>query len=94
MSPPRECRRAKRIGKQVAARRSAAGLSIPELAIRLGVDRVHVWRIETGRGVPSLSLLEKMAALFGVTLDELRFGAQKNDATRRLSAREPNQNTA
>ena len=59
-------------GKRVAAHRERLGLSRPALAKKLGVDRTHVWRIEEGEAPPSLHLLEQMAALFGVTLDELR----------------------
>lgn len=47
-------------------------MSGPQLAARLKIDRTHVWRIECGETVPSLDLLEKMAELFGVSLDELR----------------------
>ena len=65
-------RTAKIVGRQVERLRTQRGLTRPGLAARLGVDRTHVWRIETGETLPSLALLDKMAGLFGVTLDALR----------------------
>jgi transcriptional regulator with XRE-family HTH domain len=65
-------RRAKFTGRRVAAQRKLLGLSVPDCAGRLGIDRTYLWRIEEGRVTPSLDLLERMAAFFGVTLDELR----------------------
>lgn len=60
------------VGKRVAEHRERLKLSRPELAARLSVDRTHVWRIEAGRTLPSLPLLDRLARLFGVTLDDLR----------------------
>jgi transcriptional regulator with XRE-family HTH domain len=65
-------RKAKVIGKQVASQRARLGLTGPQLARRLKVHRTHVWRIEEGETLPSLDLLDEMARLFGVGLDELR----------------------
>jgi transcriptional regulator with XRE-family HTH domain len=65
-------RTAKVVGRQVERLRNDAKLTRPALARKLGVNRTHVWRIETGGTLPSLDLLDRMARLFDVTLDELR----------------------
>lgn len=65
-------RTARTIGKQVAAHRARLGLTRPALAAKMDIDRTHVWRIEQGETLPSLDLLDRLARLFGVTLDELR----------------------
>jgi transcriptional regulator with XRE-family HTH domain len=65
-------RKAKVIGKQVAAQREQKGWTRPQLAGRLSIDRTHVWRIEKGESLPSLDLLDRMSRLFGVGLDSLR----------------------
>jgi transcriptional regulator with XRE-family HTH domain len=65
-------RTARIVGKQVARLRDREGWTRPELATKLKIDRTHVWRIEAGETLPSLDLLDRMSALFGVSLDELR----------------------
>lgn len=60
------------IGKRVEAHRLRLGWSRPELAAKLSIDRTHVWRIEAGQTLPSLPLLDRLAGLFDVTLDDLR----------------------
>ena len=60
------------VGREVAAHRERRGWSRPELAAKLGIDRTHVWRIEQGETLPSLDLLDSIASLFGVTLNDLR----------------------
>ncbi len=69
---PSSKRTARVIGKKVAAHRVRRGMTRPALARELAVDRTHVWRIEQGESLPSLGLLDRMARLFGVTLDEMR----------------------
>lgn len=44
------------------------GLTQEELSNRLGIDRTHLSKIETGRVKPSLSLLERIASELGVQL--------------------------
>ena len=59
------------VGQRVAAHRGKKGWSRPELADKLDINRTHLWRIECGRASPSLGLLDRMARLFGVSLDKL-----------------------
>jgi putative transcriptional regulator len=51
--------------------RARHDLSQAELAAKLGVSRQTVNAIETGRCEPSLSLAFKIAALFGVKIEEV-----------------------
>lgn len=54
-----------------AAARQAAKLSASELARRLGIDRVTVWRWENGKQKPENSeVVQKFAEATGVDLDE------------------------
>lgn len=73
-------------------RRSLLGaLSCPQLASRMGVSRSYVHYIVTGKRVPSLETARRMAAVLGLTLDELygrlkpAAGAKKGAAPRALS---------
>ena len=51
--------------------RAARQMSAPELARRSGVTRPMIWRIETGKSIPTLHLIARLTAGLGVTLEEL-----------------------
>jgi transcriptional regulator with XRE-family HTH domain len=51
--------------------REARGLSLREAARRADVDPSHLWRVEAGQHAPSLRLAVRLAALYGVALDDL-----------------------
>lgn len=59
------------LGKNIAARRQAMGLTQAELAERLSADTVTVSRFERGSHLPSLQRLETIADTLGVPLAEL-----------------------
>lgn len=54
--------------------RTARGMSQEELAAALGVSRQSVSKWETGAATPELDKVAALAALFGVTMDELVLG--------------------
>ena len=54
--------------------RAARGMSQEELAAALGVSRQSVSKWETGAATPELDKVAALAALFGVTMDELVLG--------------------
>ncbi|MFL5796613.1 MAG: helix-turn-helix transcriptional regulator [Actinomycetota bacterium] len=56
---------AERIGRQVAQARRDAGLTQAELAERMGTTQSAVSRLESGRSVPSLPVLQKVARATG-----------------------------
>ena len=61
------------IGERLRAERQARGLSLRDLAERLGVSSSLISQIETGRARPSVSTLYAIAAELGVSLDDLLF---------------------
>ena len=60
-----------RLGRNLAARRKALGLTQAGVAERLGVDTETLSRFERGKHVPSLLTLEHLAAVLGSTCGEL-----------------------
>ncbi|HLH13823.1 MAG TPA: helix-turn-helix transcriptional regulator, partial [Solirubrobacteraceae bacterium] len=68
------------IGTRLRERREALGLTQQALAEELGVTHQHVSRLESGRAMPSLDLVVRLAARFGITTDELLTGAERAPA--------------
>ena len=60
---------------KIAEIRKSKGLSQERLAALSGVHRVTIARLETGKTVPKLPTLKRLAVALGVTLDELTEGA-------------------
>lgn len=58
-------------GNYICSLRRAAGLTQSELAGRLGVTNKAVSKWENGRAKPTTDTIRNMAALFGVTVEEL-----------------------
>ena len=64
------------VGPRLRAHREQRGLSLRELARRLGVSPSAISQIETGKSRPSVSTLYSIVSELGMSLDEL-FGAPK-----------------
>jgi transcriptional regulator with XRE-family HTH domain len=64
------------VGPRLRAHREQRGLSLRELARRLGVSPSAISQIETGKSRPSVSTLYAIVSELGMSLDEL-FGAAK-----------------
>lgn len=60
-----------RFGKRVLELRKAQGWKQEELGKRLGTSGVVVGRYERGGMMPSIEVAQKMAEIFGVTVDYL-----------------------
>jgi transcriptional regulator with XRE-family HTH domain len=79
---PQRARRAARppleedVGPRLRAHREQAGLSLRELARRLGVSPSAISQIETGKSRPSVSTLYSIVSELGMSLDEL-FGSPR-----------------
>jgi transcriptional regulator with XRE-family HTH domain/quercetin dioxygenase-like cupin family protein len=78
----REAGRARRpdypqIGDQLRVRRRELGLSLRELAERLGVSPSLISQIERGRANPSVSTLYAIVGELDVSLDELLFNERR-----------------
>jgi transcriptional regulator with XRE-family HTH domain len=82
-APQRRARRSARpplqedVGPRLRAHREQRGLSLRELARRLGVSPSAISQIETGKSRPSVSTLYSIVSELGMSLDEL-FGAPKS----------------
>jgi len=60
-----------RIAARIAAERDSRGWSVGELAVRSGVSRAMISKIERGDAKPTASLLGKLSAAFHVPLSLL-----------------------
>src|SRR5207245_6997291 len=58
-----------KLGLELAARRQAAGLTQAELARRMGTTQAAISRMEGGRVLPSLLVLERFAQATGEPLE-------------------------
>jgi len=63
------------LGREIARRRSAAGLSQAELAAAAGMPRATVIGYEHGRRYPPLPALVDLAAVLGCTAGQIVDGA-------------------
>jgi transcriptional regulator with XRE-family HTH domain len=64
------------MGDRLRAERLSHGLSLRELASRLGVSPSLISQVETGRATPSVSTLYAIASELGVSLDDLLFNGR------------------
>ena len=68
------------MAQRLVDRRKAAGLSQEALAAQLGVSRQAVSKWERSESSPDTDNLIALAALYGVSLDELLYGKAAHDA--------------
>lgn len=68
-----------RIGANIQAARERAKYTQEELSEIIGITPNHLSAIERGASGASLETIEKICALFGISVDYLFFGEQKND---------------
>ncbi len=59
------------VGERVRAARAAAGLTVRELARRIGLSASHVSQVERGLGAFSVPALYAVASELGVTMNDL-----------------------
>lgn len=65
------------LGKRIAALRKEKGMTQEELAEKLGVSPQAISKWENGQSCPDISLLPRLAVIFGVTTDLLLTGEQE-----------------
>lgn len=76
MLPRRRALAQNTIGARLYALRITHNLTQQELAAQIGVSRSYIAQIETGRCLPALDALKRLATDFQVTVDFLRHGAE------------------
>jgi transcriptional regulator with XRE-family HTH domain len=59
------------VGENIKKLRKEKGLQQKQIAIELGIDQSNYNKIENGKREPSLDLLNKLAGLFGVSVDDI-----------------------
>lgn len=69
------------IAERLREAREASGLSQGQVAKKLDLHRPTVTEIEAGRRKVSAQELEKLAAIYGVTVDWIVSGATGDDST-------------
>jgi transcriptional regulator with XRE-family HTH domain len=77
------------IGEQLRVRRQARGLSLRDLAERLGCSPSLISQIERGLANPSVSTLYGMVAELDVSLDELLFNERRPTSSAAAPGAEP-----
>lgn len=68
------------IGARIEKLRRKSGMTQQALAEKLGVTDKAVSKWENGSGYPDITVLPKISALFGVTVDYLMFGQKRGIA--------------
>lgn len=58
-----------RIGQRIAALRKLAGMSQEQLALRAGLQRTHISRIEAGKYAVTLETIQAIAEALYMTVD-------------------------
>ena len=85
MTDEQKQRTRERIGKRIAALRKLAGLSQEDLALRAGLQRTHVSRIEAGKYAVTLETIQAFAAALGMTVDIIDTSLQDLAPLKRLT---------
>ena len=68
---------AKTIGSAIAKLRKTSGMTQQTLAQKLDVSDKAISKWENGQGYPDITIIPKIASLFGVTIDRLMLGEKK-----------------
>lgn len=61
----------KKCGNFIKERRCSKSLTQSELAEIMGLSRAAISRWETGNGLPSIEMIDKLARILEITLDEI-----------------------
>lgn len=73
------------IGEQLRRHRRAAGLTLTDLASRVGFDKGYLSRIENGKKVPPIATLSRLAGALGIEAASLLTPSHTGDTWRGVS---------
>lgn len=79
---PNDIARAIAVGNRIRAARARAGLTQPEMSVLLGMSFSVVAHWETGRSLPKLGTLEKVANILGTSVEWLMTGDEPDALVR------------
>ena len=69
------------VGEKIKQIRKDKGLQQKAVASEVGLDQSNYNKVENGRREPSVEVLQKLAVIFGVTVDELLNADDKKQPT-------------
>lgn len=72
--------------KKLKELREKRNLSVKEAAEFLGISESHYYKIESGVRSPNFRLAGKFARFFGTNVDELFFGRELDETSKKRSA--------
>lgn len=65
-------------GQRIRDSRQSRGLSLDWVAGEAGISKTYLWEMEKGKAdAPSAQVLERLADVFGTTMDHLWRGLEK-----------------
>ena len=70
-----------KVGQRMRLLRQTYGYTQDQAAEKLGIDRRHLSHIEKGTRGASVDLILRMASLYGVTVDYLLLGQDRQNAS-------------
>lgn len=76
------------IGERIKEFRTALKLTQSDLAEKVGLTYIQIGRYETQKSAPSSDVLQKLAAVFGITTDFLMMGSQNEAVAAQLADKE------
>jgi len=77
------------IGRQLRARRAAAGRTVASVAADAGLSVPYIANLENGRGNPTVTALSRLAAALGLRLSLVLAPAEEGQETARPAAEVP-----
>jgi len=69
---------------QLRKRRSKQGITVAEMARKLGISESFYYKIEQGIRNPTMNLAKRIADLLGSTVDELFFESQLDETSNNM----------
>ncbi|WP_343712111.1 XRE family transcriptional regulator [Inquilinus sp.] len=79
----------RRIGARIRIERESRGWSLSDLAVRAGISRAMVFKVERGESSPTANLLGKLSGAFGLSMSTLMARAEMQQGRLSRKAEQP-----